>query len=90
MGDSIINTYFPHKTINQVFGEPSYASIFDVIQLIRTNASSVPTTLGERAHGLQALTMPGPDYFALTGHNFVAPAHPGAPHTFVQGDTGVI
>ena len=89
MGDSIVNTYFPHKIINKIYNKPTYATIYEVIQKIRTNASSVPSTLGGGAHGLLALTMSAPDYFALTGHNFIEPPHPGPPPQFPAGTTGV-
>lgn len=54
--DDII-TKFPTKTIPTIPGEPDYASISKMVQLIYGNVTSLPTTLGGGQHGHIGLIM---------------------------------
>jgi hypothetical protein len=40
----------PTKTISTISGEPDYASISSMVQLMYRNAASLPTTLGGGQH----------------------------------------
>jgi hypothetical protein len=42
---------FPAKTIPYIQGEPNYASINDLVQMLYSNAASLTTTLGGRQYG---------------------------------------
>jgi hypothetical protein len=42
---------FPAKTIPHIQGEPDYASINDMVQILYSNAASLATTLGGGQHG---------------------------------------
>ena len=37
---------FPHKKLRVIQGEPTYATIYEIIQIMYANAAAVPTTLG--------------------------------------------
>ena len=87
--NNIKSTFFPHQTLPKVYGEPTFQTLYDTAQRLRDNASAVKTTLGGGNHGLLALLLPPPAYFALTGHHWVEPIHPGNPPIVDQGTTQV-
>ena len=88
--NKIVSQFFLHPVLPNVYGEPSYITIYDTKQKLRDNASHVPSTLGGGKHGLLALTMPPAEYHGLTGHHWVNPAHPGGTPVIVQGTTQIM
>ena len=68
---------FPYTVIPKIVGEPTYDLLRDTHQKISNKVGSVPTMLGEGAHGYVGLTTPGNTYFTLTGVIFNAPFYPG-------------
>ena len=73
-----IRSGFPHPTIPTIEGEPTYQTIKSMHNLLKSNAASVPTTLGGGAHGHLGLALAPVLYLAVTGAAFNTPAHPGA------------
>ena len=71
-----IRASFPHPDIPVIKGEPTYKSIKSLHDILKGNASSIPSTLGGGGHGLLGLVMNPVLYTAITTHNFVLPANP--------------
>jgi len=68
---------FPSKTIPTIQGEPDYASISNMVQLMYGNAASLPTTLGGGQHGHVGLIMTPILYATLSQVPYTNPADPG-------------
>ena len=68
---------FPHKKLPTIQGEPTYASINDLMQIMYANAASVPTTLGGGSHGHIGLVMKASLYATLSPAPFLVPPAPG-------------
>ena len=73
-----IRNGFPHPSIDPIVGEPTYFEIKRVHDLLKSNASSLTSTLGGGAHGLLGLILTPAIYQQITGHQFISPADPGA------------
>ena len=82
-----IRSGFPHPTIPTIEGEPTYQTIKSMHNLLKSNAASVPTTLGGGAHGHLGLALAPALYLAVTGVAFSTPAHPGAGPVIVNNAT---
>ena len=82
-----IKELFPHPVIPRQIGAPTYETINDVHTKLKANASSVPTTLGGGAHGHLGLMLGPATYLAITGHDYVIPANPGAQPVVPPGTT---
>jgi hypothetical protein len=65
---------FPTKTIPTISGEPDYASINNMVQLMYGNAASLPTTLGGGQHGHVGLIMTPILYATLSDTDILQPA----------------
>lgn len=68
---------FPHKRLPTIQGEPTYASINDLMQIMYANAAAVPTTLGGGTHGHIGLVMKNSLYETLSPIPFDVPVPPG-------------
>jgi hypothetical protein len=68
---------FPTKHIPIVTGEPDYATISNMVQLMYGNAASLPTTLGGGQHGHVGLIMTPVLYATLSIEPFNNPIDPG-------------
>ena len=68
---------FPIKTIPTIQGEPDYASISNMVQLMYGNAASLPTTLGGGQHGHVGLIMTPILYTTLSDIPYTYPNDPG-------------
>jgi hypothetical protein len=68
---------FPTKTIPTISGEPDYASISNMVQLMYGNAASLPTSLGGGQHGHVGLIMTPILYATLSDTNYESPEDPG-------------
>ena len=73
-----IRTSFPQPTLTAVSGEPSYTDITHIHTILKSNAASIPSTLGGGEHGLLGLVLSAATYFTVTGTAFAIPANPGA------------
>ena len=85
MTDNKINsTYFPHKALPKVYGEPTFKHIYDSTHvLLKQNASSIPMSLTGGNHGILALLLDHIEYKALvTEQEWLKPDHPGPPTTY--------
>ena len=74
--ESIISS-FTHPVIPPIRGMPGYPEIKRVHIMLNANASSIFSPLGNGTSGLLALTISLPQYFAVTGANWMPPANPG-------------
>ena len=68
--------YFEHKDIPRIVGEPSLTSLHEMLRRLKANASSVPCTLGGRAHGYVGTLLSPPAYASLSNTAFQEPNHP--------------
>jgi hypothetical protein len=68
---------FPNKTIPTIHGEPDYAAISNIVQLMYGNAASLPTTLGGGQHGHVGLIMTPILYTTLSNTPYTLPVDPG-------------
>ena len=68
---------FPTKTISPIQGEPDYATISQLLQLLYGNAASLPTTLAGGQHGHIGLIMTAGLYATLSPTAYEAPPDPG-------------
>ena len=82
-----IRESFPFPTIPTQTGQPTYATIRAVHMKLKSNAASIPSTLGGGNHGLLGLVLTDPVYHLSTGHHFVLPNNPGAVPTIPAGST---
>ena len=82
-----IRSGFPQPSVPAIDGEPTYESIKTVHDILKSNAASVPTTLGGGAHGHLGLVLNPTVYLVVTGANFVSPANPGVTATIPTGST---
>ena len=72
---------FPHKKLPVIQGEPTYATINDVMQIMYANAAAVPTSLGGGKHGHIGLVMKDSLYATISPDAFIVPEPPGPfPH----------
>lgn len=68
---------FPLKNIPSITGEPNYASINDMVQMLYGNAASLSTTIGGGAHGHIGLLMTPALYATLSATPYIPPPDPG-------------
>ena len=69
-------TYFEFPTVDKIHGEPSYNSIKTIKRQLKTNAQTVPSTLGAGNHGLLGLVLTPEEYARVSMVPFVEPARP--------------
>ena len=82
-----IRESFPFSTIPPQTGQPTYESIRAVHMKLKSNAASIPSTLGGGNHGLLGLILADPVYHTFTGHHFNIPVNPGAVPIIPPGQT---
>jgi hypothetical protein len=68
---------FPVKTLPIITGEPDYATIGQITQTLYGNVASLPTTIGDGAHGHIGLIMTTVLYATLTPTAYTVPDDPG-------------
>ena len=75
---SVNDTYFQHKLLTKIHGQPSYESLQTVSTELKANASLVPSTLGGGQHGHLGLLLSVARYQPLP-HTipWVTPGNPG-------------
>ena len=82
-----IRNSFPQITLRKIAGEPSYADIREIHNILKSNAASIPTTLGGGAHGHLGLVLGVATYLTVAGVAFTMPANPGAFPIFPTAST---
>ena len=70
-------TYFLHKEVTKIHGEPTYEAIHWLHKEIKANAASVPSNLGGGALGHLGLVITLQQYALLSNAEFNRPNHPG-------------
>ena len=85
---SVKDTYFQHKVLTKIHGQPVYETLQNLATELKANAGSVPSTLGGGENGHLGLILSDIRYAALP--NTVAWATPTNPGAFVPpaGSTG--
>ena len=75
---SVNDTYFQHKLLTRIHGQPTYETLQTLSTEIKANASSVPSTLGGGHYGHLGLIL-SDDRYATLAHTvpWVSPANPG-------------
>ena len=75
---SVLDTYFQHKVLTKVVGQPTYESLQLLSTEIKANASSVPSTLGGGLYGHLGLIL-SDERYATLAHSvpWVTPQNPG-------------
>ena len=84
--DSIRDS-FPFPTLPTQNGVPTYETIKAIHMKLKSNAASIPSTLGGGNQGLLGLVLDDAVYHTFTGHHFTIPAYPGALPTIPTGST---
>jgi hypothetical protein len=85
---SVIDTYFQHKLLTKVVGQPTYESLQNLSTEIKANASSVPSTIGGGLYGHLGLILSDLRYATLADTvPWVTPTNP-APFMPPAGATG--
>ena len=70
--------YFEHKHLMQIIGKSSFATLHLLLLQLKSNASSVPSTLGRGQYGCVGVILSPVTYTTLAPINtFVPPVHPG-------------
>ena len=73
------DVYFQHKVLTRIFGQPTYELLKTLMDKLKANASSVPTTLGGGAFGHLGLLLSPARYATILATPY---AHPGNPGVF--------
>jgi hypothetical protein len=68
---------FPTKRLPVIDGEPDYASISKMIQLVYSNAATLATSLGGGRNGHIGIIMPAALYATLSNIPYHGPPDPG-------------
>ena len=79
--------YFEHRLLTRINGKPNFFSLNYLLIELKANAGSVPTTLGEGAHGFIGMIISPATYSTIAPNTpFVMPVHSGT-LTHAQGAT---
>jgi hypothetical protein len=81
---------FPTKRLPIIDGEPDYASISMMVQLLYSNAATLTTTLGGGQNGHIGIIMPATLYATLSNTLYTAPPDPGAVPTHAVNATAAV
>ena len=75
---SVTDTYFQHKVLSKVHGQPTYETLQTLSTEVKANAASVPSTLGGGLYGHLGLIMSDERYATLANSvPWVTPGNPG-------------
>lgn len=85
---SVNDTYFQHKVLTRVHGQPTYETLKTLSTEIKANSASVPSTLGGGLYGHLGLVL-SDDKYALLANTlpWITPGNPGV-FTPPAGGTG--
>ena len=73
-----VDTYFDHKKLTKIHGEPTFQHLKDLKDQLRANAASVPSTLGGGLYGHLGLVLDHTEYSSVSGTPYVHPPAPAA------------
>ena len=75
---SVNDTYFQHKVLTRIHGQPTYDTLQTLSTEIKANAASVPSTLGGGSYGHLGLVL-SPDRYATLANAvpWISPVNPG-------------
>ena len=79
MTDSLPNfraQFFPNKELPKIHGTPTFSSLQELFNQAKSNASSVPSTLGGGIHGHLGLLLSPIKYESISLVPFSRPVHP--------------
>ena len=85
----IIVESFPHPTVSQIVGHPSYDTIAELQLKLNTNAASIYSHRGNGRMGLLFLTVKLAVYNTQSVVTFDPPTNPGENPTIPKGSTGL-
>lgn len=71
------SNYFEHPTLTKIHGEPTYDTLQRLHNELKSNASSVPLTLGGGLHGHLGLVLSPARYAIVSNIPYVRPPPPG-------------
>ena len=72
------DSYFEHRVLTKIHREPTYETLHHLKNELKTNASSVPTTLGGNNHGYLGMILTSAEYHRITlADTFTRPPNPG-------------
>jgi hypothetical protein len=81
---------FPHSSLSNVTGEPTFEELKVIRRLLNTNAMSVASYDGGGRHRHLGIIMTNEEYFAIAVNAFPVPDNPGTSATVVAGMTAAI
>ena len=85
---SVKDTYFQHKMLTRIHGNPTFEPLRNIVFQLKANAAGTPSTLGGGMFGHLGLLLSDPIYTTLSNNVlFVIPQHPG-PFAPPAGATG--
>jgi hypothetical protein len=84
------NAGFPHSSLHQVTGEPTFEDLKVIRRLLNTNSMSVSSYVGGVRHGHLGIIMTNEEYFAVAADVFPVPDNPGASPEVVVGMTAAV
>ena len=68
--------FFPNKELPKIHGTPTFSSLQELFNQAKSNASSVPSTLGGGIHGHLGLLLSPIKYQTISLVPFFRPVHP--------------
>ena len=60
------DSYFKHPFLTKIRGEPTYETLHHLKNELKSNASSVPTTLGSSNHGYLGMILTTAEYLRIS------------------------
>jgi hypothetical protein len=81
---------FPHSSLPNVTGEPTFEDLKVIQRLLNTNAMSVAFYEGGGRYGHLGIIMTNEEYFAIAEDVFPVPANPGPSAAVVAGMTAAV
>ena len=71
------SNYFEHATLTKIHGEPTYDTLQRLHNELKSNAASVPSSLGGGAHGHLGLVVSPARYALISNVPYARPQPPG-------------
>ena len=71
-----VETYFDHKKLTKIHGEPTFHNLKDLKDELRANAASVPSNLGGGLYGHLGLVLDATEYINVSPTPYVHPPLP--------------
>ena len=71
------DVYFQHKVPSCIHGQPTYSTLKVLLDELKANTSSIPTTLGRDMYGHLSLLLSAAQYTTLLNTPFTRPLNPG-------------